>query len=89
MREKIKTNADVIREFDNEMLAEFIQKVELGDLDYSVTFCDYCQKYGNILNLDCDGCLKHWLNSPVNEIFGLFNLNRIDCFVNEEEYHDD
>lgn len=75
---KSKTNADVIKEMNNDQLAAFIEKVELGDLDYSVTFCNYCQKEGNILNIDCSGCLKHWLNSSADEPFGLFKLNKID-----------
>ena len=55
------TNADRIRSMTDEELAEFLEKVELGDLDYSITFCDMCKAGGNALNLDCKGCLKHWL----------------------------
>lgn len=71
---KATTNADIIRRMTNEQLAEFISRVEIGDfsaLDYGVTFCDICKKDGNSLNLDCDGCLRHWLDSPATDIFGL------------------
>ncbi len=66
-----KTNADVIRQMDNNQLAEFLRSFELGDVDYAVTFCDLCRKDGNTLNLDCDGCLKHWLDNPAEDVFGL------------------
>lgn len=69
---KAKTNADVIREMTNEQLVEFIQSAGIGDLDYAITFCDLCQKDGgNALNLDCNGCLRHWLDSPATDVFGL------------------
>ena len=82
---KSKTNADVIREMNIEQLAAFIEKVELGDLDYSVTFCNYCKGENNALHLDCNGCLKHWLNSLANDINGLFKLNSFCWFTNNEE----
>ncbi len=67
------TNADVIRRMTNEQLAEFISRVEFGDFSavYGVTFCDLCEKDGNSLNLDCDGCLRHWLDSPATDCFGI------------------
>ncbi len=70
---QVETNADVIRRMTNEQLAEFISRVEFGDFSavYGVTFCDLCQKDGNSLNLDCDGCLKHWLDSPATDCFGI------------------
>ena len=74
---KSKTNANVIREMNNNQLAAFIEKVELNDLDYAITFCDCCGGEGNNgLHLDCEGCLKHWLNSPADGIFGLWGLNK-------------
>ena len=61
------TNADRIRSMTDEELADFLEEVENGDLDYPITFCELCEKDGNTLNLDCKGCLKHWLqkNSEV------------------------
>lgn len=55
------TNADRIRSMTDEELADFLEEVENGDLDYPITFCDMCKTGGNALNLDCKGCLKHWL----------------------------
>lgn len=53
------TNADVIRSMTDEELFEFIQTVEVCELDYGKTFCDteYCDMKAN----DCDECLKWWL----------------------------
>ena len=61
------TNADKIRSLTNEELATFISKIELGDIDMAVTYCDLCSKDGNALGIDCDGCILHWLNSEVNK----------------------
>ncbi|MDE7156723.1 MAG: hypothetical protein K2O02_01975 [Lachnospiraceae bacterium] len=57
------TNADRIRKMTNKELAELLERFELGDIDYAVTFCDLCKEDGNELNLDCSGCLRHWLES--------------------------
>lgn len=57
------TNYEKINGMSVEELAEFLERFELGDIDYSVTFCDLCKEGGNILNLDCSGCLRHWLES--------------------------
>lgn len=59
------TNADRIRSMNDEELNEFMRRCELGDIDYSVTFCDLCKKDGNRLGLDCNGCRLHWLQSEV------------------------
>ena len=67
------TNADVIRKMTDEQLFEFLSEWEVGDIDYSITFCDLCEAdkkqggKGNTLGLDCDGCRKHWLESEVTE----------------------
>lgn len=74
---KTETNADVIRRMDNNQLAEFISRVSIGDFSsdyYGVTFCNLCEKDGgNALGFDCDGCLKHWLDSPATDVFGLLD----------------
>ncbi len=57
------TNFERIKGMNVEELAEFLERVELGDIDYAVTFCDLCKDGGNALNLDCIGCLRHWLES--------------------------
>lgn len=59
------TNADRIRCMSDEELEEFMSRCELGDIDYSVTFCSLCKKDGNRLGLDCNGCRLHWLQSEV------------------------
>lgn len=54
------TNAEVIRAMTDEELAEFLDRWEMGDIDYSKTFCDLCDGI-----YDChDDCLVGWLKSP-------------------------
>ena len=60
------TNADAIRQMSDDELFEFLIRLKDGDIDYSVSFCDLCEKDGNVLNLDCDGCVKHWLQQDAN-----------------------
>lgn len=53
------TNADKIRNMTDEELADFIQRVQIGDFsnpDYGKTFCDMCDG-----QYECDDCLKSWL----------------------------
>lgn len=57
------TNGDRIRSMSDEELTEFLRRIELGDIDYSVTFCNMCKDGGNALGLDCGGCLLHWLQT--------------------------
>ena len=57
------TNADRIRSMTDEELADFLDRWEIGDVDYSKTFCDLCDG-----QYDChDDCLMDWLKSPVEE----------------------
>ena len=66
------TNADVIRAMNDDQLDNFLAEWEENDVDYAITFCDLCQKDGgNELNLDCDGCRKHWLQSNAMDYNGL------------------
>ena len=65
------TNADIIREMDDDQLDEFLAKWEERDIDYAVTFCDLCMAGGNELGLDCDGCRKYWLQSDARAYNGL------------------
>lgn len=67
IEQKIPTNADHIRSMSDEEMADFLEKFQLGDINYSITFCDLCEKDGNALNLDCKGCLKHWLSTEVED----------------------
>ena len=70
------TNADCIRRMSDEQLYEFLSEWECGDIDYSITFCDLCKQGGNELNLDCDGCRKHWLQRDAVDVGGLMYWKR-------------
>ena len=74
------TNADCIRRMNDEQLYEFLSEWEIGDIDYSITFCDLCKQSGNELNLDCDGCRKHWLQSDAVDVGGLMYWKRNTTF---------
>ena len=80
------TNADCIRHMSDEQLYEFLSEWECGDIDYSVTFCDLCNEatkrgeVGNVLNLDCDGCRKHWLQRDAVDFGGLMYWKRNTTF---------
>ena len=74
------TNADCIRRMDDEQLYDFLSEWECGDIDYSITFCDLCKQSGNELNLDCDGCRKHWLQSDAVDVGGLMYWKRNTTF---------
>ena len=74
------TNADCIRRMSDEQLYEFLSEWECGDIDYSITFCDLCKQGGNELNLDCDGCRKHWLQRDAVDVGGLMYWKRNTTF---------
>lgn len=60
---KPKTNADRIRSMTDEELAEFLDRWELGDIDYAKTFCDLCNG-----QFDChNDCLVDWLKQECDE----------------------
>ena len=83
---RVMTNADCIRNMSDEQLYEFLSEWECGDIDYSVTFCDLCNEatkrgeVGNVLNLDCDGCRKHWLQRDAVDYGGLMYWKRNTTF---------
>lgn len=53
------TNADRIRAMSDDELANFLDRVEMGDIDYSKTFCDLCDGF-----YDChEDCLVGWLKA--------------------------
>ena len=80
------TNADCIRRMNDEQLYEFLSEWECGDIDYSVTFCALCNEatkrgeVGNVLNLDCDGCRKHWLQRDAVDFGGLMYWKKNTTF---------
>ena len=53
------TNADRIRAMSDEELADFIDRCEMGDIDYANTFCDLCNG-----QYECDQCRLDWLQQP-------------------------
>ena len=53
------TNADRIRSMSDEELADFIDRCEMGDIDYANTFCDLCNG-----QYECDQCRLDWLKQP-------------------------
>ena len=75
------TNADCIRRMSDEQLDEFLAEWECGDIDYSITFCDLCKESGNELNLDCDGCRKHWLQRDEVDFGGLMYWKRNETYT--------
>ena len=75
------TNADCIRRMNDEQLYDFLSEWECGDIDYSVTFCNLCKQGGNELNLDCDGCRKHWLQRDAVDVGGLMYWKRNTSFT--------
>ena len=56
---KQQTNADRIRSMSDEELVEFIDRCEMGDIDYAKTFCDLCNG-----QYECDQCRLDWLQQP-------------------------
>ena len=75
------TNADCIRRMNDDQLYDFLSEWECGDIDYSITFCDLCKQGGNELNLDCDGCRKHWLQRDAVDVGGLMYWKRNTTFT--------
>lgn len=65
------TNYERIKEMTFEEMVDFIQKAELEDIDYGLTYCDVC---GGKL-FDCEECLKQclkqWLNQDSSEYSGI------------------
>lgn len=84
------TNADVIRKMTDEQLFEFLSEWEVGDIDYSITFCDLCMQSkaeggeGNELGLDCDGCREDWLKRDAVDYGGLLYWKKNTTYGEEE-----
>ena len=69
------TNADVIRQMSDEELYKFRQAIEIGDIDYSLTFCSLCKEDNK---LDCDECFKRWLFGDADDYNGLLKYKGIN-----------
>lgn len=68
----MKTNADVIREMTDEQLSDFLDRVQVGDIDFGVAFCGLCIKDGgNAVGYDCDDCRLDWLQRDCTDCRGL------------------
>jgi len=65
------TNADCIRRMSDEQLYDFLSEWD----------CDLCKQGGNELNLDCDGCRKHWLQRDAVDFGGLMYWKRNTTFI--------
>lgn len=63
------TNADYIRRMDDATLLDFLARFEIGDLDYSITFCDLCEHTDR-----CEDCLGKWLKADIDEYNGLAQI---------------
>lgn len=61
------TNFDRIKSFNIEQMGKFLNLVDLGEIDYSRTFCDLCKGDEG----SCDGCFRRWLNTDTKHPQGL------------------
>lgn len=59
------TNFERIKAMSLYEMQEFLERFEMGDVDYAKTFCDMCCKDAapERRSTDCNGCLKWWLES--------------------------
>lgn len=62
IKEHRPTNADRIRAMSDEELADFIDRCEMSDIDYSKTFCNLCNG-----QYECSQCRLEWLKQPAEE----------------------
>lgn len=60
------TNADVIRQMTDDELYRFLGAFEIGDIDYSLTYCNWCGE-----DINCDTCFRRWLFGDANDYKGL------------------
>ena len=54
-------NFQRIKNMTKEELADFLYQVELGDVDFAITFCDLCEKDHNG-NCEREKCVRAWLD---------------------------
>ena len=54
---RVMTNSEKIRAMTDEELADFLDRWEMGSIDYSKTFCSWCKGQYNCR----DDCLMDWL----------------------------
>ena len=91
----MKTNADVIRSMTDEQLCDFLQAMEIGDIDTAVTFCDLCREdqkkggKGNDLGYDCDACFRSWVVGSAYAYNGLLTSGINSGYVPMERDDED
>lgn len=57
------TNFEKIKSMSIDEMIDFMEKVELQDIDYAMTFCNMCDG-----QYDCSNdCMRHWLESEAEE----------------------
>lgn len=49
------TNEELIKQMSTEELVTLIARIELGDVDMEMTFCNLCDE------CDREKCIRHWL----------------------------
>ena len=59
------TNYERIKSFTVEQMGKFSNMMDLGNIDFSKTFCDMCD------DKECDACFEWWLNSNSDSPQGL------------------
>lgn len=72
------TNAEYIREMSDEELAHFLEEVEVGDIDYTRTHCNLCNR---IRLGDCRQCWLWWVKTDTKHPQGLeyWNTPENEC----------
>lgn len=66
------TNAEYIRKMSDEELANFLDSVQIGDIDSSRTFCDICDLEGG-----CNQCWQWWVKIDTKHPQGLEYWNTL------------
>lgn len=57
------TNYEKIKQMTVDEMIDFMEKLELKDIDYSLTFCNLCNG-----QYDCENdCMRQWLEREVKD----------------------
>lgn len=57
------TNYEKIKNMSLDEMLDFLEKWRLEDINYSLTFCDFCKGQYDCVN----DCMRKWLESEVEE----------------------
>lgn len=79
------TNLEYIRTMNDDMLADFLEELEIGDIDWAQGFCDLCDKDHYL----CTSCFRQWLANDCEEYQGLaiWEADR-KAYIRTEEYEE-